>query len=108
MSGSYVADLPDPKPSFVLNMYPPRTGQNSYTYPWAQYVDAAWGIANIDTSGPNGSSLVSVIDFTSGTRMPGADSDTYGFWPVGDLVHPSNKGHSFIADHIASFLSPTI
>ena len=102
------AALPDPKPSFVLNMYPPRTGQNSYTYPWAQYVDAAWGIANIDTSGPNGSSLVSVIDFTSGTRMPGADSDTYGFWPVGDLVHPSNKGHSFIADHIASFLSPTI
>ncbi|HSD55533.1 MAG TPA: SGNH/GDSL hydrolase family protein [Candidatus Saccharimonadales bacterium] len=102
------AALPDPKPSIILNMYPPRTGQNGYTYPWSQYVAAAWSIASADTGGPNSTSLVSVMDFTAGSRMPGADSDVYTLWPGGDLVHPSNKGHSFIADQLTSFLTPSV
>lgn len=102
------AALPDPKPSIILNMYPPRVNQGSYTYPWSQYVAAAWTIANSDTGGPGGSSSVTVMDFTVGTRMPGADANNYGLWPVGDLVHPSNKGHSYIADQLASFLAPSV
>ena len=102
------AALPDPKPSIILNMYPPRVNQSSYTYPWSQYVTAAWTIADSDTDGPGGTSLVSVMDFTVGTRMPGADANDYGLWPAGDLVHPSNKGHSYIADQLASFLTPSV
>lgn len=102
------AALPDPKPSIILCMYPPRTGQSGYTFPWSQYVDAAWALASADTGGPGGTSLVSVMDFTAGNRMPGADSDSYSLWPAGDLVHPSNKGHSFIADQLTSFLTPAV
>jgi lysophospholipase L1-like esterase len=102
------AVLPAPLPSIVLNMYPPRTGQSGYAYSWSQYVDAAWSVAGSDTGGPGGTSAVSVMDFTAGSRMPGADSDVFSLWPVGDLVHPSNKGHSFIADQLTSFLTPAV
>ncbi|MGH7196402.1 MAG: SGNH/GDSL hydrolase family protein [Candidatus Saccharimonadales bacterium] len=95
-----------PYPSIVLNMLPPRQGQSGFTYPWSQYVTAAWNVAAADTGGPGGTSLVTVMDFTLGPRMPSADSDSYGVWQSGDLVHPSNKGHSLIADYLTSFLLP--
>lgn len=93
-----------PSPAIILNMLPPRINQSSYTYAWSQYVNAAWNIASSDTAGPTGGSLVSVIDFTLGPTMMGADSDVHGGWASGDEVHPSDKGHSLIADTVAAFL----
>lgn len=95
-----------PYPSIVLCMYPPRQGQSGYTYPWVQYVNAAWALASADTGGPGSTSLVTVMDFTLGPRADGADTNAYGLWQIGDLVHPSNKGHSVIADYLTAFLVP--
>ena len=102
---SLQARLPRPFPSVILSMLPARTGQGGYTYPWSQYVTAAYDVAAADTSGPGGSSVVSVLDFTAIPAMPAADTDAYGFWQPGDLVHPSNRGHEMIADCLAAFLS---
>lgn len=99
------ARLAKPYPAFILNMLPPRVSQSSMTFPWSQYVTAAYNIAAVDTSGPGGTSIVSVMDFTLVPTMPGADTDVYGFWQSGDVVHPSNKGHEMIADCLAAFLS---
>ena len=85
-------------------MLPPRSGQSSFAYPWSQYVTAAYNAAAADTSGPGGTSLVSVMDFTLGPVMPGADTDVYGLWQPTDLAHPSNKGHQMIADCVAQFI----
>ncbi len=97
-----------PYPAIILNMYPPRVGQSGYTYPWSQYVNAAWNVASADTGGPSSTSIVSVMDFTLGPQMPGADNDSYGLWASADTVHPSNKGHSTIADRLAAFLAPIV
>jgi lysophospholipase L1-like esterase len=99
------ARLTSPYPSFILNMYPPRTGQSGYTFPWSQYVAAAWAVAAADTSGPGGTSVVTVMDFTQGPRLPGADTDVYSVWQSGDNVHPSNLGHQAIADTLTWFLA---
>ena len=93
-----------PYPAIVLNMLPPRINQSSYAYPWSQYVSAAWTVASSDTAGPTGGSIVSVIDFTLGPTMMGADTDVHGGWAAGDEVHPSDKGHGLIADTVAAFL----
>lgn len=93
-----------PYPAVILNMLPPRINQSSYTYPWSQYVAAAWNIAASDTGGPSGNSIVTVMDFTLGPRMLGADTDVYGGWAAGDEVHPSDNGHSLIADAVTTFL----
>jgi lysophospholipase L1-like esterase len=95
-----------PYPAVVINMLPERTGQSGYTYPWSQYIGAARAVASADTGGPASSSIVTVMDFTLGPRMLGADTDVYGGWPGGDLVHPSDKGHSLLADTMVSFLAP--
>jgi GDSL-like Lipase/Acylhydrolase family len=99
------AQLSAPYPSFILQMLPPREGQSGYTYPWPQYVQAAWNVAAADTSGPNNVSIVSVLDWTQGPLAPGADQDVYGIWQSGDNVHPSNLGHQLIADRIISWLA---
>ncbi len=99
------ARLISPYPTFLLNMMPPRYNQASFTYPWSQYIAAAQNIATTDTSGPGGTSTVALMDFTAAPSMPGADTDVYGFWQPGDLVHPSNKGHQRIADCLAEFLT---
>lgn len=101
------SQLTAPYPAIVLNMLAPRTGQSGLTYPWSQYVSAAYAVAAADTSGPFGSpgnSLVTVMDFTLGPRMEGADTDVYGVWAV-DGVHPDNAGHQMIADALVSFLA---
>lgn len=97
--------LSAPFPSFVLNMLPARTGQAGFTYPWQQYVNAAWNVAGADSSGIGGASLVSVMDYTQGNRMPGADIDIYTLWQPADLVHPSNKGHQLLADYMTWYLT---
>lgn len=94
-----------PLPAVILSMLPARIGQSGYTYPWSQYVTAAYNVAAADTAGPGGTSIVSVMDFTAVPTMPPADADVYGFWQPGDLVHPSNRGHEMIADCLAAFLS---
>jgi lysophospholipase L1-like esterase len=99
------ARLATPYPAFVLNMLPPRVNQASYTYPWDQYVTAAYNVAAADASGPGGTSIVTVMDFTTIPSIPGADTDAYGFWQAGDLVHPSNRGHQMIADCLTALLS---
>jgi lysophospholipase L1-like esterase len=99
------ARLTAPYPAFILCMLPARVGQSGFTYPWSQYVSAAFNVAAADASGPGGSSIVSVLDFTSIPTMPAADRDAYGFWQPGDLVHPSNQGHQMIADCLTAFLS---
>src|SRR5215813_8629468 len=38
------APLAAPFPSFVLCMLPARAGQSGYTYPWSQYVTAAYNV----------------------------------------------------------------
>jgi lysophospholipase L1-like esterase len=102
---SLKAVLTPPYPAFVLPALPPRTGQSTYAYPWEQYVAWDWAIAASDTSGPGGTSLVGVMDFTMGPRIPGADTDAYGFWEPGDKVHPSNLGHQALGDMLAGFLA---
>ena len=102
---SIQARLAKPFPSFVLCMLPARVGQSGYAYPWSQYVSAAYSISAADNSGPGGSSVVSVMDFTVVPTFPGGDTDAYGFWQAGDLVHPSNRGHQMIADCLTAFLS---
>ena len=99
------AQLTSPYPAFLINMLPPRTGQSGYTYPWSQYVAAAWAVALADTSGPGSTPIVTVLDYTQGPRLPGADTDVYGFWQAADLVHPSNLGHQAIADWIMNYLT---
>jgi lysophospholipase L1-like esterase len=99
------ARLASPYPTFLLNMLPARHDQASFTYPWSQYVTAAQNVAAADTSGPGGTSVVAVMDFTAAPSMPDADTDVYGFWQSGDLVHPSDKGHQRIADCLAEFLT---
>jgi len=99
------ARLASPYPTFLVNMLPPRYGQAGFTYPWSQYIAAAQNVAAADTSGPGGTSVVAVMDFTAAPSMPGADTDVYGFWQSGDPVHPSNKGHQRIADVLAEFLT---
>ena len=86
-------------------MLPPRVGQSTFTYPWSQYITAAQNIAAADTSGPGGTSVVAVMDFTAAPSMPGADTDVYNFWQPGDRVHPSDKGHQRIADCLAEFIT---
>jgi phospholipase/lecithinase/hemolysin len=68
-------------------------------------VTAAYNVAGADASGPGGTSIVSVMDFTTIPSIPGADTDVYGFWQAGDLIHPSNRGHQMIADCLTAFLS---
>lgn len=99
------ARLPRPHPTFLLNMLPPRVNQPSYKYPWSQYITAAQNVALADKSGPGSTSVATVFDFTARPTMPGADTDVYGFWNPGDLVHPSDKGHQRIADCLAEFLT---
>ena len=99
------ARLASPYPTFLLNMLPPRYNQSTFSYPWSQYIAAAQNIAAADTSGPGGTSVVAVMDFTAAPSMPGADTDVYGFWQPGDLVHPSDKGHQRIADTLAEFIT---
>jgi lysophospholipase L1-like esterase len=99
------AKLAHPLPAVILNMLPPRFNQSSFTYPWSAYVTAAYNVAAADTSGPGGTSLVTVFDFTSGPVMPGADTDVYGFWQPSDVVHPSDKGHQMIADCLRAFIA---
>ena len=86
-------------------MLPPRVNQASYTYPWSQYVTAAYNVAAADISGPGGTSIVTVMDFATIPSIPGADTDVYGFWQPGDLTYPSNRGHQMIADCLTAFLS---
>jgi len=99
------ARLVKPYPAVILNMLPARINQAKWAYPWSQYVAAAGNVSAADTSGPGGSSVVSVMDFSSAADMPGADADVYGFWQTGDLVHPSIRGHQMIADCLTAFLS---
>lgn len=96
-----------PYPTVILAMFPPRHEQSNYTYAWSDYVNAAWNVANADTGGPGGVSIVTVMDYTLGPRMMGADTDAYNEWAAGDLVHPSDKGHSHISDYLTTFLTPT-
>jgi lysophospholipase L1-like esterase len=103
--GDLEARLASPYPTFLLNMLPPRVGQSTFTYPWSQYIAAAQNISAADTSGPGGTSVVAVMDFTAAPSMPGADTDVYNFWQPGDRVHPSDKGHQRIADCLAEFIT---
>ena len=98
------AQLTSPFPSFVIQMLPPRSGQSGYTYPWSQYVSAAYAVAAADTSGPSSNSIVTVMDWTLGPRLLGGDTDVYGVW-AGDGVHPLNLGHQATADGLLTFLS---
>jgi len=98
------ARLASPYPTFLLNMLPPRANQSSYTYPWSQYIAAAQNVAAADTSGPGGTSVVAVMDFTAAPSMPTADTDVYNFW-ASDRVHPSNEGHQRIADCLVELLT---
>lgn len=99
------ARLPHPLPAVILNMLPARPNQSSFSNPWSAYVGAAYNVAAADTSGPGGTSLVTVFDFTSGPVMPAPDTDVYGFWQPADLVHPSDKGHQMIADCLRAFIA---
>lgn len=62
---------------------------------WAPYVAAMKEIAAADA-------MVSVLDLT--TRMPQVSGGTLGLYA--DTVHPTNKGHSMIADIVADFIAP--
>lgn len=83
-------------PSFVLlPVY--RFNAATYAEPWQNYVDKMHEIAAADTS-------VCVFDLTQRMAAPATDN-TLGL-VTGDLVHPSDIGHGFIGDALASFLTP--
>jgi lysophospholipase L1-like esterase len=103
------AELTGVSPSIVLSMLPPRGGQSGYAHPWSAYVAAANAVAAADTQGPNGVSLVSVCDFTTGPLIPGPDTtNVYGLWNATDKVHPTDAGHDLIASYLRTFVSPTV
>jgi lysophospholipase L1-like esterase len=87
------AAMTAPYPPVVLALTPQRTG--TYAYQWAQYVAAAYAVAAADPT-------VSVLEH--GARMPAVTAaQTYGLYVDG--VHPSDKGHSMLADNWAYFLA---
>ncbi|MGC9544036.1 SGNH/GDSL hydrolase family protein [Streptomyces sp. UG1] len=87
---------PSPFPPILLAMHAARGG--SFTYPWADYVNAAHNVAQADD-------LVTCLDLTLGPRLPNqADSPNHGLYA--DTAHLSNKGNSYVADRICDFISP--
>lgn len=81
-------------PSIVLLAVPERSGVASGT--WASYIAAMQAIASANPT------QVSVFDAT--LRFPKVASDTLGLFY--DTAHPSNKGHSMLADALGNFVSP--
>lgn len=72
--------------------------QSTFASTWPSYVSAMYAAAAGDAS-----NLSMVIDLSQ--RMPNVDATlTYGVW--NDIVHPTDKGHSMIADNLASMLVP--
>jgi lysophospholipase L1-like esterase len=88
-------------PSFVLWAGEQRTG--TYAEPWANYVQAIYDVAATDTGGPQGASGVTVFDLTR--RIPSVSTDNSLGLFAADGVHPTDKGHAFIADALAGFLT---
>lgn len=87
-----------PYPPVIFAMFAARGDVSSPTYPWSQYVTAAWNEAAADGAS-------TVLDLTLGPRMPAQNaSPNWGLYY--DQVHPDDKGHSFIAEYLASFLAP--
>ena len=80
--------------SWVLLSYPTRDSVVGSAV-WQSFIDARYEIAATD-------SRVSVLDLTQ--RMPDIAGDTLGLYY--DLVHPTDKGHSMIADAVSGFLLP--
>lgn len=84
-------------PSFVVTV-PYNPNASAPTYPWQQYVDALYAVAAVD---PNN---VTVLDLNQ--RMPGSASTSPALYTASDHLHPTNMGHSMIADIVTGFLSP--
>lgn len=77
-------------PSFVL-MAPCDIAGGAW--PWSQYVDAMWAVAAADAD-------VCVYD---GRSRMGPTGATPLF--AADALHPSNRGHAFLADSLVEFLT---
>jgi lysophospholipase L1-like esterase len=89
-------------PSIVLWAGQQRTG--TYPEPWANYVQAMYDVAATDTGGPQGASGVTLLDLTR--RVPPVATDnSLALFVAADGVHPTDKGHAFIADALAGFLA---
>lgn len=99
--GTGGAALSTPYPPVVVNMYYKREG--SYTDTWENYLNAAYAFAAAD-----GQAVV--LDHTTRMYATGSASDALGLYRAADTagqqVHPSDKGHTFLADSLTAFLSP--
>jgi lysophospholipase L1-like esterase len=87
-------------PSFVIILWSRPLAANftpSGGATWQQFADAYYAIAAADPG---------VVVFDVGLRtIPASSSNALGLWNA-DLQHPSDKGHGWVADALASFISP--
>jgi lysophospholipase L1-like esterase len=81
-------------PSVVLfGIYNRAGGSN----PWSQYQDIYRSMETVDAR---------IAFFDLSLRLPDVTTDTGLGLINADAVHPTSKGHAFIADSLARFLSP--
>lgn len=72
--------------------------------PWQQYLDAAASVASTDTGGPAGASGVTFLDLSK--RIYDFNTSNVSGFLTTDKVHPTDKGHGYIADVIVQAISP--
>lgn len=91
-----VRDKTTVDPSIVLVFYPKRTDLTTSAYTWEEYARIAHDIAATNSD-------VTILDLSR--EMEGPTPNTLGLWNA-DKIHPTDKGHSFIANAVAGFVSP--
>lgn len=83
------------KPPSILLVAMHRRSPVSAVATWAEYVQAMKDLAQANDG-------VAFLDLSA--RLPQVSGDTRGLYA--DEVHPSNIGHSAIADYVTSFIVP--
>jgi lysophospholipase L1-like esterase len=82
-------------PSFLVVAPYKRTDVTSPTYAWTSYITALEGIAAADPTNVGFLNLTDRVDMASAT---------YGLL-AGDNIHPTEKGHGWLGDVVASALT---
>jgi lysophospholipase L1-like esterase len=83
-------------PSFLVAV-PYNPNASNPTYSWQQYSDALYAVQAADPVN------VTIADWN--LRMPGSATTSPALYTASDHLHPTNMGHSFIADFLAGELS---
>lgn len=83
-------------PSIALVLYPRRGDVLNTAYPWEGYIAAAHRVAEQDPS-------IFVLDLSR--KMSDGSKTNSGLWTP-NRVHPSDKGHAYIADMFVRQITP--